>query len=381
MRMRASFPSRTATLLALVLAAHAGLLARGAIQHTPSYDEAGHLPAGLSHWQFGSFELYRVNPPLVRMVAALPVLLAGPKTDWSGYTNRLDHRSEPRIGRAFLRRNGMESFWYFTMARWACIPFSLLGAWACFSWGRDLYGPRSGLLAATLWCFSPMVLAFGQTIVPDVAAAAFGMLAGHAFWRWLKTPSWTQASLAGAALGLAEITKTLWLLLFVLWPLLWIVYRCSRRGAAETPSRSAQAMQLLLALGIGVFIVNLAYAGVGSFQPLGEYRFISNTLGGNQAMYNEPPYGNRFTGTVLAALPVPFPRDYVQGIDIQKRDFERKGMSYLFGEWRMGGWWYYGNPQNVRNLGKPLFSRGFLRFRHPGQTPCLWPIIGGLGCH
>jgi hypothetical protein len=40
-------------------------------------------------------------------------------------------------------------------------------------------------------------------------------------------------------------------------------------------------------------------------------------------------------------LPVPLPEDYVQGIDIQKRDFEYKIWSYLRGQWREGGWWYY----------------------------------------
>ena len=31
----------------------------------------------------------------------------------------------------------------------------------------------------------------------------------------------------------------------------------------------------------------------------------------------------------------------MRGIDLQKWDFERKMWSYLRGEWRLGGWWYY----------------------------------------
>ncbi len=64
---------------AALLAIHAGLLAYGAAVHSPSIDEVGHLAAGLSHWQLGRFDLYHVNPPLVRMVAAVPVLFAQPK--------------------------------------------------------------------------------------------------------------------------------------------------------------------------------------------------------------------------------------------------------------------------------------------------------------
>jgi hypothetical protein len=51
--------------------------------------------------------------------------------------------------------------------------------------------------------------------------------------------------------------------------------------------------------------------------------------------------GNRFEGNWLGRVPVPFPADYVIGIDLQKLDFERPALSYLAGEWKRGGWWYY----------------------------------------
>ncbi|MBC7078029.1 MAG: hypothetical protein H5T92_06975, partial [Synergistales bacterium] len=50
---------------------------------------------------------------------------------------------------------------------------------------------------------------------------------------------------------------------------------------------------------------------------------------------------NRFADTWLASLPVPLPKNYVMGIDLQKWDFERKMWSYLRGQWQLGGWWYY----------------------------------------
>jgi hypothetical protein len=51
--------------------------------------------------------------------------------------------------------------------------------------------------------------------------------------------------------------------------------------------------------------------------------------------------GNRFAGTPLAELPVPLPEHYLLGIDTQKVDFEKKLRSYMSGEWKEGGWWYY----------------------------------------
>ena len=47
----------------------------------PTVDEVVHLPAGVTYWQKGTFRLYPHNPPLVKLVAALPVVAAKPETD------------------------------------------------------------------------------------------------------------------------------------------------------------------------------------------------------------------------------------------------------------------------------------------------------------
>ena len=51
--------------------------------------------------------------------------------------------------------------------------------------------------------------------------------------------------------------------------------------------------------------------------------------------------GNRFRGTWLDWVPIPVPADYVIGIDLQRKDFEDGLPSYLAGEIRHRGWWYY----------------------------------------
>jgi 4-amino-4-deoxy-L-arabinose transferase-like glycosyltransferase len=223
---------KTPTILRLapagLLLVHAGLLAYGGAVHSPAIDEVGHMAAGLSHWELGKFDLYHVNPPLVRMVAAVPVRFAQPKYDWSQFSDAPGARSEFPIGRDFITANGERSFWFFTWARWACIPFSLLGGYVCFRWARELYGDWSGLLALTLWCFEPNILANAQMITPDTGATALGLTAAYVFWKWLKQPGWLLALGAGFALGLALLTKTTWIILFALWPALWLVWQASQ---------------------------------------------------------------------------------------------------------------------------------------------------------
>lgn len=50
---------------------------------------------------------------------------------------------------------------------------------------------------------------------------------------------------------------------------------------------------------------------------------------------------NRFSNVWLGKFPVPLPKSYVLGVDQTKAEFERGKRSYLRGEWKHGGWWYY----------------------------------------
>ena len=65
------------TVVAL-LSLHYILAARSLLQENPTVDEVVHLPAGVTYWQKGTFRLYHHNPPLAKLVAALPVIWARP---------------------------------------------------------------------------------------------------------------------------------------------------------------------------------------------------------------------------------------------------------------------------------------------------------------
>lgn len=363
-RLRASFaavyrllerPRAARWMLGVLFTIHTFLLGYSAYVHSPTLNEPAHLVAGLSHWKFGRYELYRVNPPLVRMVAALPVMAAGYKEDWSGFYEGPGARPEGGMGERFVAANGERSFFLFTIARWACIPFSWLGAIVCFFWARDLYGQPAGVVAASIWCFEPNILAHASLITPDAHATALGLAACYTFWRWLQKPSWTQAILTGCVLGLAELAKTTLILFYPLWPVMWIVYRWPER--CHTPWLREAGM-LALRMLIGLYVLNLGYGFEGPLTPLKDFHFVSDLFTGrgasvegrgpesgqtsSQSSAPSPASINRFAGSWLGRLPVPFPKNYVLGIDIQQKDFEHYGRpSYLRGVWQDHGWWYY----------------------------------------
>lgn len=326
-------------LVAAALCVHAGLLAWGAYRQSPSACEVPQLPAGISHWLTGGFELYRVNPPLVRMIAAVPIFAVGANTNWAQFQGGPGDRPEFPVGDDFVKANGARSFWLYTLARWACIPFSLLGGYFCWRWARDLYGVCAGLLSLGLWCFSPDIIAHGQLITTDAAASAFAVGSAYYFWKWLKQPTWKWAMIAGIALGLAQLAKMTLLIFFGLWPVIWFVYRMI--SPAPQPFQSTkrvQAVQLVFMQFVGLFILNAGYCFDGTCERLGDYHFVSKSLSGTQSK----AYGNRFETSALRWIPLPLPNCYVRGLDEQKKDFEKFTIpSYLRGEFRSKGWWYF----------------------------------------
>ncbi len=325
--------------IAVLLCIHTCLLAYVAFRNSPNPDEVANLPAGIYVWQCARFDLYCVNPPLVRTWAAIPAVLLGSTTDWSEYSATQGHRTEWSLGRSFFAVNGGRAFWLCTFGRWMCIPFSILGAWVCSRWATELYGEPSGVVAATVWCFSPNMIGWGSTTMPDVPASAFGVTACYAYWRWLQAPRWPRAFAAGIMLGLAELTKMTWIVLFAVWPLVWALWILSYR---KTYPRSLHSsLQVPFILFLGVYVLNLGYAFDGTGTRLADFTFVSRSLAGTDSSIDGGGGGNLFKGTVLGHVPVPLPRDYLRGLDIQKSDFERGMPSFLLGQVESGGRWYY----------------------------------------
>jgi hypothetical protein len=335
-----------------LVAIHTGLLSYSAYVHGPTLNEPAHLVAGISHWRFQRFDLYSVNPPLIRLIAALPVLATGYNDDWSKYYAGPGIRAEMDVGADFISSNGTRSLLLLTIARWACIPFSWLGAFVCYMWARDLYGRPAGILACGIWCFEPTILAHGALITPDCHAASLGLAAHYCFFKWLKRPDWSGVVRNGFVLGLAELSKFTLIVFYPLWLVLWITYRLLANSQVRVTQLGREGSMLLVQIVISMYIINLGYRFEGSFIQLKDHEFVSdlfknfasgperkeNTRSNEATIASAAPRSIRWFGNLY----LPLPKDYLCGIDLQRRDFEDFGRpSYLRGSWNIRGWSYY----------------------------------------
>ncbi|MCA9018097.1 MAG: hypothetical protein KDA77_22435 [Planctomycetaceae bacterium] len=85
---------------------------------TVTHDEYWHLPVGLLGWETGKFDYDRLNPPLIRTWAAVPLLFTAAKT------GNPAHSSDPAdYGDAFLRANPERFHQYYALGQFPFLFF------------------------------------------------------------------------------------------------------------------------------------------------------------------------------------------------------------------------------------------------------------------
>jgi hypothetical protein len=334
------FPfARKWKLVFAMLVCHLAILVHGIFFHFPNVDEIGHLPASTAPWLFSKFDLYRVSPPLVHFVSGIPSVTRSIPFDWILYSDQIGARPEFNIGIRYLENKGLSLQSDFIIPRICCLIFSIMAVMILTFWSYRVLGLLAAHIICGYWCFCPNILAHAQTIIPDVGSVSTGVLASYAAWQYTQASSRWNAAFAGFALGLALLSKLTWITGLVSLPAAALLVLLLSRTKRDERSAFDRVNDLVIFVSVAIFTLNAGYLFEGSFSRLERYEFCCKSLGGEAASPSNP--GNRFTGTVLASLPIPFPRNFILGIDYLKYEVETKYWSFLFGEWRKGSWWYY----------------------------------------
>lgn len=218
-------------------------------------DELAHLPAGFSYLTQKDMRLNPEHPPLIKDLAALPLLFI-PDLNFPSEIKewKEDINGQWGFGAHFLYRAGNPAD---QMIFWGRIPMIflliLLGVYI-FKWARELYGNKVALLALFLFSFSPTFLAHGRLITTDLGAA-FGIFIGtYYFLKTLKRPTKKNIILAGIAFGIAQLFKFSVILLvpffFFLILIFWRVFAKKFKEIFKT---------LILVFLIGLLLIGVVY--------------------------------------------------------------------------------------------------------------------------
>jgi hypothetical protein len=232
--MGSGFPSRTGVVAAAValLALMFCLAGGAALGESVTSDEVAHIGAGVSYAHKLDMRLNEEHPPLVKMLAALPLLARGTRADYSNaaWVNSADFEQaslgEWVFGDYLLTRWNDAAG---TLA-WARFPMLLLTValgWTIFALSRRLGGDWGGLLCLAVYCGNPVFLAFGPLVITDIAIALFFLLTLWAMAGMWNQPDRKHTLVLALALAGALLSKFTAPLLF----LVFLALAISRRGS------------------------------------------------------------------------------------------------------------------------------------------------------
>ncbi|MBA3441821.1 MAG: glycosyltransferase family 39 protein [Pyrinomonadaceae bacterium] len=294
-------------------------------------DEAKHIPAGYHHLVHGNFRINNEHPPLVKMLAALPlVLLVGPvapapQAQPTLFTTDYTEEITWPFWKANTERFETISFW----SRVPMIALTLLLGALIFIYARRLFGPRAALFAVALFSFEPTVLAHGRVVQTDVPAALGYLLFFFALHTYGAAPTTGRALFLGLAGGLALLTK---FSMIVIVPVLAVatlalIVVAPRRGWRRT----RLAAQLLGAALVAVAVINAAYYFQRRPLEPADVKFIASQ---STARRNEVMLGFRVVSKIV-------PTDFLYGIYWQIVHSRGGHSASLLGDYSRTGWWYY----------------------------------------
>jgi hypothetical protein len=297
-------------------------------QLSVTVDEFAHLPAGIAYYQTGDFAAYNQNPPLLRLIAAAPLVMRG-VTVPGGTTDRW------ALGTAFMRSHAQNYQALYEMARVMMLLLTAGAAYLLYALARGALGHRAALVALVLFCFSPTVLAHGALVTTDAGFALAFLATCATGARFLVKPSWTRTLVFGSVLGLAQLTKFSALMLYpisllalLLFPLASTFCPALRDFGWPRLAVTSRISRALAAAAVSLLWLNAGYL----FQGTGE------VLAGH--VYSDP-FFTSLASTSFGFFPLPLPREFVYGLDAQMAESSGHFMVYLFGKASATGWWYY----------------------------------------
>jgi hypothetical protein len=271
-------------LLALALAAAVTSLWDDALV----IDEVAHITAGYSYVAQGSLRLNPEHPPLVKEIAALPLLgLHLKDTAFLGRFRGIAVEEQWREGRAFLYGSGNDPQRIARVARVTVlfvffVPLALL----VYVWGRLRYGPETGLLAFVLLVFSPTVLAHARLVTTDVASATGAAAVVLSFAAWQRRGGAGRAALCVLALGAALLIKFSALLLLPFLLAAAVLHGLLEAGLTRA-SRAVLSMSGLIVAAVLLVVWPFYQWHMSRWSPRRQYEntleMVENTIGDGPA--------------------------------------------------------------------------------------------------
>lgn len=327
----------------------------GAWTDSQTTDEAVHLAAGYSYWQTNSHRSNPEHPPLLKLLAAAPLLVI-PDLHFDTTSQTWKHIDQWGLGSDLLyhsRANPASARWILFIGRLVPIAMTIFLVWLLGWWATKRWGAWAGVIAAGLFAFDPTVLGHGHLVTTDMAVSLGFVATVILLERFIDRPTWGRAIWLATVLAATNVIKFSAIILWLIVPVVILV-----RALFGTPRLSWRWVGRL-ALVIAVIAPLLTWTVYGfEVKRFASDGRISSALAKARRhvaaadITVEPPLtkalitlGNPDTvvGRILQrAAPAPVPAySYFSGlIDTSNHNYWGHS-AFLLGQVRELGWWYY----------------------------------------
>jgi tetratricopeptide (TPR) repeat protein len=298
-----------------------------------TFDEDDHMFAGYMMGKTGDFGLNPEHPPLVKLLATVPIL---GENLWIPPLQHRDFKTEAYLdGRDWLARNDGGSqrlvFRMRLMTGLLAIGLSLV----VFAAAREWFGVEAGLIALVLVTFDPNILAHSALVTTDMGVTFFFLASIYAFYRYVKQPTAARLVIAGIVAGLLLATKHSGILLAPMLVLLiaWEIIAAPRAERARVALRLCGAFAAIVV--IGVVVLWSFYGFRYAARPAGLR--LSTSL----ADYVKP-LSHFDAGAVMGIAHLHLlPESYLMGLVDVKRMAQFYPTFVLGHQLAHGVWWYF----------------------------------------
>ena len=250
-------------------------------------DELAHVPAAYSYIFLKDARLNPEHPPLIKDIAALPLIGQGFffPTDTKAW--REDINGQWTQGATFLYEAGNDPAKILRIMRLPMMLLAVLLGWMLWLFSRRHFGERVAFLATFLYAFSPTFIAHARFVTTDLGAAVAFFIGIVAFVRFLGEPNGRNIVLAGLAFGIAELLKFSLILLIPIYGILlvaWAVTRVQLSWGGRIKIFLGLVLKTALIILIGVALIWFVYLWhVWNYPAERELRDATHLLGSFQS--------------------------------------------------------------------------------------------------
>lgn len=296
-----------AIVAAVLLAAFAFQCILSMREMSPTSDEVPHLAAGYSYLKTGDYRLNYEHPPLVKLIAALPLLAMD--LDFNNAHPSWRDGQEWVFGEQFVNQNRVPAQRIVFWGRLPMVGLGVLLGVLVFWWAREIYGRGASLLALLLYAFCPNMLANAPLVTLDVGIALFTLLAIYAFSQLLRRPTLINAALTGCALGLALSTKVTGFGIIPVWAILAVIFVGKTGGRRPSIKKVALRASLVVSCAVAVVLLVYQVASVPDYFDSLKHHVKDIGVGGRTAFlfgkFSAHGWFHYFLAAMLVKTPIP----------------------------------------------------------------------------